>query len=129
MCTGLAAIINIFFNFLLIPKYGMVGAGYSTAISYLFLTVSYFYNSQKFVKLQIDWQKILKMLLLSLLVIFLAPKFWKFSYPVNLAIKISEVSAYVILLYLTGVIEKSEWGYLMKYIRQILKMQKSNLKN
>ncbi|MBM2820456.1 MAG: Polysaccharide biosynthesis protein [Candidatus Berkelbacteria bacterium] len=122
--TALAAGINIIFNFLLIPKYGMLGAGYSTAISYLFLTISYFFNSQKFVPLKLDWQKILKMILLGLVFIFFSPRFWNYTYPINLAIKISEFSLFFVSCYLFQIIEKSELTNLGNYLKKFLKIAK-----
>ncbi len=38
--TGTAAILNIMLNFLLIPKYGIMGAAYATVISFMFMAVS-----------------------------------------------------------------------------------------
>ncbi|MCL5407147.1 MAG: oligosaccharide flippase family protein, partial [Patescibacteria group bacterium] len=66
--TAMAAVLNIILNFLLIPRYGMVGAGWATALSYLFLTVAYFLCSQKFIHLEIEWAKVLKLVILSLVV-------------------------------------------------------------
>ena len=98
--TGLAACLNIILNFLLIPRFGMVGAAWSTAISYLFLTVAYFINSQKFIFLKLDWQKIIKLVLLSLAVIFLGPKLWLFGFWGNLAVKILEFGFLLITIYI-----------------------------
>jgi len=106
--SGLTAALNIGFNFLLIPKYGMVGAAWATAISYLFLTICYFITSQKFVYLQLDWQKISKLILLSIAAITLGPLTWHLSIRDNLMLKIFEALAYLGLLYLLGIIENHE---------------------
>lgn len=118
--TGLAALLNICLNFILIPKYGMIGAGWATAFSYLFLTVVYFLCSQKFIYLKIDWQKIFKLVLLSLAVIILSPLLWNYSFGVNLAIKFLEIIALFSLFYLTGVIEKQEIQYLKNYYKRFV---------
>jgi O-antigen/teichoic acid export membrane protein len=102
--TGLAAVLNIILNFLWIPKYGMIGAAWSTAASYLFLTIVYFLNSQKFIKLTLDWQKIIKLVLLSLLAMFLGPLLWRFGFWSNLAVKAGEMIGLILLLYFWGVI-------------------------
>ncbi len=117
--TALAALLNIGLNFLLIPRYGMVGAGWATASSYLFLTVAYFTISQRFIRLALDWQKIIKLVFLSLGAIFLFPLTWQFGFWGNLAVKILEMAGLLALLYLSGVIEGQEIGYLRKYIRRI----------
>lgn len=115
----LTALLNIGLNFLLIPRFGMIGAGWATASSYLFLTLSYYFTSQKFIPLEIDWQKIAKLVLLSTLVIFLGPFVLKYSFLINLFIKIVLLGIYIVLLYLFGVIEKSEISYIRKYVRRI----------
>ena len=46
--TPLAAVVNIVFNFILIPIYGMVGAAYATIIAYIASSVIVFYFSNKF---------------------------------------------------------------------------------
>lgn len=117
--TFLAAVLNIILNFALIPKHGMVGAAWATASSYLFLTIAYYLASERFIHLEIDWQKIFKLVLLSLAVILLAPYLWRFSFSINLIIKIIEWLGLLILLYLFGVIEKQEVYYLKKYVRRI----------
>jgi len=122
--TGLAALLNIILNFLLIPNFGMVGAGWATALSYLFLTAAYLIISQKFIYLELDWQKIIKLVLLSLAVIFLGPKLWLFGFWPNLVIKVLEFGFLLSLLYILGVIEKQEVGYLKKYIRRVVKIRR-----
>lgn len=121
--TALAAIINILLNFVLIPKYGMIGAGWATAISYLVLTAAYYFHSRKLISLKIDWQKILKLVLLSLIVITVLPLTWKFSFGANLLLKIGEFLIYILLLYLLGIIEKQEISYLKSYF---LKLTRKN---
>lgn len=119
--TGCAAVLNIMFNFLLIPKYGMVGAGWATALSYLFLTIAYFLCSQKFIRLEIDWAKILKLVILSLIVMFVSPIFWRYDLWQNLGIKILEFFIFIALLYLTGVIEKQEVNYIRTMFKKRFK--------
>lgn len=119
--TGIAAVINIILNFLLIPRYGMVGAGWATALSYLFLTVAYFLCSQKFIRLEIDWSKILKLVVLSLVVILCAPIFWRYGFWLNLGIKFIEISIFGALLYITDVIEKQEIDYLKIMLKKLSK--------
>lgn len=120
--TGLAALLNVILNFLLIPKFGMVGAGWATAISYLFLTIAYFINSQKFIFLKLDWQKIIKLMLLNIVVILLGPKLWLFGFWGNLAIKFLEFGIFGVLLYLLGVIEKQEISYLKMYLKKFFRI-------
>lgn len=121
--TILAAVLNISLNFLLIPQYGMVGAGWATAFSYLFLTSAYFYNSQKFIPLKIDWQKIIKLVILSTALIILAPLTWRFGFWHNFLLKCLESVAIFCLLYLVGVIEKQELQYIKISFKKIFQLK------
>ena len=119
--SGLAAGLNILLNFLLIPRYGMVGAGWATALSYLFLTLAYFFQSQKFIYLSIDWQKITKLVLLTVGAILLLPLSWQFGFWENLLLKFGEFGLVLVLLYLIGVIEKKELQYLKITFKKAVK--------
>lgn len=122
--TACAAILNILLNFLLIPKYGMVGAGWATALSYLFLTIAYFLVSQKFIFLKINHLKIFKLVVLSLGMIIFGPIFWNYNLWQNLLVKVLEILIFGSLLYFTGVIEKQEIDYLKIYLNKIIKSAK-----
>ena len=103
-----AALLNIGLNFLLIPKYGMVGAAWATAITYLFLTVIYLITSQKLVPLAINWLKIVKLGILSVAVFLIFPLFWHYSFWINISIKLAEILTFLTLIYFLGIIEKNE---------------------
>lgn len=122
--TFLAALLNIILNFILIPKHGMVGAAWATTFSYLFLTIAYYLAGNRFIRLDIDWQKVIKLVLLSLVIILVAPFSWKFSFSINLSIKIVELVIWLILLYLVGVVEKQEINYLKIFLKRFLKIAK-----
>lgn len=117
--TMVTAILNTILNFLLIPKYGMVGAGWSTAISYFFLTGLYLFTSQRLIAFPVIWGKILKLAIITGLVIFLSHYFWHYSFWINFIIKILELGVYLVLLYLTGVIEKEEILYVRSKFKEI----------
>jgi O-antigen/teichoic acid export membrane protein len=120
LCTALGAGLNIGLNFALIPKYGMVGAGWATAASYFFLTIAYHFSSQKFIPLELEWSKIIKLVTLSLAIMLLAPIFWKLNFWQNLIIKFVEFGIFGLMLYLSGVIEINEIQYLKKYFKRFL---------
>jgi O-antigen/teichoic acid export membrane protein len=48
--TIISALINIALNFILIPVYGLVGAAYSTLLSYVFLSVIGHYLNVQYIK-------------------------------------------------------------------------------
>jgi O-antigen/teichoic acid export membrane protein len=63
----LAAVINFIGNYLLIPHFGASGAASATLISYIVLTVSYFYYTQKLHPIVINWRSLFSIMLLGTL--------------------------------------------------------------
>jgi O-antigen/teichoic acid export membrane protein len=57
LVTGAGAAANVAANFLLIPRYGMLGAAYATLISYLIMAVSIYFISQRHYRIQYEYVK------------------------------------------------------------------------
>ncbi len=57
--SWLAAGLNLLLNLAMIPSLGAMGAAVATALSYLFLTGSYLYYTQRLHPLPVPWRKIL----------------------------------------------------------------------
>lgn len=114
-----AAILNIILNFLLIPKYGMVGAAWATAITYLFLTTSFFWRSQRLAYLKIDWLKVGKLSLLTAGCFIIFPLTWRFGFWINFVVKLLEFAIYPVMIYFLGIIEKVEITNLKNLILKI----------
>jgi len=55
-----AGVINIALNFLLVPRFGILGAAITTFLAYLFVLVVGYYYCVKELPLKIDWNTILK---------------------------------------------------------------------
>ena len=66
--TGGAAIINVIFNFLLIPHYNMIGAAIATLLSYLTMMIGIFYISNKYYKINYEYKKIFFIILILLVI-------------------------------------------------------------
>jgi O-antigen/teichoic acid export membrane protein len=120
----LVAIINIVLNFLLIPKYGMVGASIATMVSYITLTAIYGFISQKLYPIKIDLAKLFKIIVIVII-------FTMFSFGINyisankgvavlLFFKITYLLLYPVLFFLTGIFSRKEILYI-KAIGQIFK--------
>lgn len=58
-------ILNVLFNFLLIPKYEIMGAAIATLITYGLMSLIMYLYSQKIYNIDYDWVKIRKLLLMS----------------------------------------------------------------
>ena len=70
--TILAAIINIGLNFILVPKYGMIAAAYTTLLSFVLLYLGSYYYSNKFYKIPFETFKLTKLFLLGIGFYFIA---------------------------------------------------------
>ena len=51
--TFSSCILNIFFNFILVPTYGIYGAAYSTLISVLIIALTYIYFSKYYIEMEL----------------------------------------------------------------------------
>ncbi len=56
--TGAGALANVAANFLLIPKYGYIGAAWATLVSYLIMAAGNYFVSQRFYRIQYESRKL-----------------------------------------------------------------------
>jgi O-antigen/teichoic acid export membrane protein len=56
--TGAGALANVAANFLLIPKFGYLGAAWATLVSYLLMAAGNFVLSQRFYRVQYEFRKL-----------------------------------------------------------------------
>jgi O-antigen/teichoic acid export membrane protein len=68
----ITAAVNFTANYILIPKYGAIGAASGTLISYIILTGSYFYYTQRLHPIVIQWLRLSCLLLLGSLIAFVS---------------------------------------------------------
>lgn len=59
LTTGASAIINASLNIVMVPKYGMYGAVFTTLVAYLFLFIFTYYTGQKYYPIKWHWNSIL----------------------------------------------------------------------
>ncbi len=57
--SGAAAVLNVALNFVLIPRYGMMGAAVSTAAAYVALFLGMMLNSQQVYPVPYQWRRVL----------------------------------------------------------------------
>lgn len=58
--TGAGALLNVGANFILIPKIGILGAALSTLLSYIVMAVGMYFASQRFYRVEYEWNKVWK---------------------------------------------------------------------
>jgi O-antigen/teichoic acid export membrane protein len=61
--VGGAAIVNIGFNFLLIPRWGMMGAAWATVIAYAAMVVASYFVDEHYFPIRYEWGRILRIAL------------------------------------------------------------------
>ncbi len=74
--SWLAAGLNLLLNLVMIPWLGAMGAAVATSLSYLFLTASYLYYTQRLHPLPLPWRKILVLAALWLALAGCLAGFW-----------------------------------------------------
>jgi len=55
-------LMNVIANFLLIPVWGISGAAISTLLSYLVMTLGYYFVTQKFYKIDYEFNRVFRIL-------------------------------------------------------------------
>ncbi|MEW6407216.1 MAG: oligosaccharide flippase family protein [Patescibacteria group bacterium] len=68
---GIPAAANLILNYLIIPKYGMIGAALTTFISFIFVVFLAYFITSRFYKVIYEWGRIIKIILVVCLILFL----------------------------------------------------------
>jgi len=93
-----AAVVNLVFSFLLIPRYGMLGAGWATFISYLLLAVVNMRVDSRFIHIPYEYWRLTKIMVIwlgiyGLSLLINTPSIW-----INLVLKSLLLLGYPIFL-------------------------------
>ena len=111
--TGAGAAVNVVVNLLLIPILGIMGAAFATLASYLVMSVSLFFVSQKFYKINYNYSRVLKLLGI---IILIAVAYYYFFYNdlLNLPLKFLLLFIYFASLLLFKIVRKEEISSTLK---------------
>ena len=104
ICAGL----NIGLNFILIPKYGMVGAAFNTVLSFLILDILSVFASNKYYKIPYEHLKIIKLSTMVILYFLLAEYLNDFGLINRLALKSLAIIMFPFLVLVLGYFDKYE---------------------
>ncbi len=109
-------IINLLLNVLLIPKYDYFGAGIATSLTYLFLTVSFFVRSKKYLTFNSSYLRLPRIFISTLIMgISIA-----FIHPMNIFTKLTTIVfgalVYTFSLYLTKAYVKEELDLMRSFL-------------
>lgn len=96
--TGVGAILNVVSNLLLIPHIGILGGAISTLLSYIAMSLGIYFVSQKFYKIQYEYDIIWKVLLI---IFIIAGIYYYLFYleALNITIKLGLLLFYLILMF------------------------------
>jgi len=94
-----AAVLNIGLNFILIPKYKMIGAAVATIISFVALYFVTYFVANKFYKIPYENMKLLKMLVLAVVLFFLSTLTANLNILPRILIKVAIIILFPFILY------------------------------
>jgi O-antigen/teichoic acid export membrane protein len=127
MITGLALAVNVSLNFLLIPRYGVMGASISTLLSYMAFCCIRFIISKRFFKVEYEWVRVFNsvaiggLLLLGFYLIdyYRGPEPRTRTIAYSMLFKLMLALSFPVLLYLAGFYQKRELQRLSQLARKL----------
>lgn len=116
---GAAAILNLLLNFVLIPKFGMMGAAFATVLSYALLPIIEFIVVRKLYPVTYEWKRLIKLAIVSIVVYVLSLSLKTGQIGIDLIAGISCLVIWASVLFKWGFLTKSEiisvWLITRKY--------------
>lgn len=106
--SGVAAVANLILNYVLIPRYGIMGAALATVLSFVLQTVLAFTITLRFYTINYEVKRILKAVSPAIAIYFCSTCFLMDSFMITVCTKIIIVLLYPAALYLFGFFNKEE---------------------
>ncbi len=103
----IGAAVNLLFNYLLIPKYGMIGASVATSLSFLCVLIGYFIFLEKVYPIPFKYLKFIFAFILSGVVYYIST-FIQFGIIQSIALKLLVVLLFPTILILSGYFSRNE---------------------
>ncbi|MCK4357517.1 MAG: polysaccharide biosynthesis C-terminal domain-containing protein [Candidatus Cloacimonetes bacterium] len=94
-----AAVLNIVLNFILIPKYEMIGAAVATVISFITLYFVTYFVANRFYKIPYENMKLVKMLILAVVLFFISTLTVNLNILPRILIKVAIIILFPFILY------------------------------
>lgn len=115
----MTAVTNLGLNFLLIPRYGMLGAAIATMISYFILTVAYYITTQKLCPLKFESSKLVRVVLTLLAFVCISYFIHFRSILITIFVKLLYCFGFFFVLYLLNIFEDREIAYFKKGLSKL----------
>lgn len=103
------SLLNLSFNYLLIPKYGMIGASVATSLSFLCILIGYFVFLEKVYSIPFRYLRLIFAFIISGLVYYIST-FIQFGVIQSIALKFLVVLLFPFILIISGYFSKTELG-------------------
>jgi O-antigen/teichoic acid export membrane protein len=97
--TGIAAIVQLGLNFIFIPKHGMLGAAFSTAVSYFILFLLMYFTAQKLYPIKYEKMRLLKILTAGVFIYTISHLIQIDSIWLSVILKMLLIASFPLLLY------------------------------
>jgi len=107
-----AAVVNLLLNYVLISRYGMMGAAWATLLSFMAIAIACYWSSQRVFPLTLGVGRVGTGLVLAI-VLYLACSSVSAGIGITLGMKVAALAAFPLLAWKTGVIPASLAGVLM----------------
>ncbi|MEM9773210.1 MAG: oligosaccharide flippase family protein [Chloroflexota bacterium] len=126
LVSAAAAILNIIINIIFIPRYGIIAAAVSTAISYLLLSVTILTLAYRIHPINYEWERFAKLIISAFILYFIGSAISSRAEYITLKILIDVGTAtlFPILLLLLNFFNPSERLLIHKWMRKIGKPSK-----
>lgn len=103
-----SAILSLILNWLIIPRYGSLGAAISFIISQFFYFLVMTYFAQKNYRINYEFGKVIKMIVVGIILFFISLALADFSLAIRMISKILLIISFPVILYFLNFYEKIE---------------------
>ncbi len=114
LAVGIAMLVNLVGNFILIPIYSYLASAWLTVLAYLISAFILYFKSQKYYKLNYNWIKITSIILITIAIYFI------FSYiQYGFFVDLLSMVLWLVLLFATKVITKNDINNLLNIAKKL----------
>ena len=106
--TVIGALFSLLLNYILIPRYGAIGASIATLCSYFILSATTFVLSQKLVKMRIESVNLCKIMLISLVTFIVYSKITLDFVILTMLLKTTSIPLLLVFVWLSGIFTEEE---------------------
>lgn len=117
--TGTATLVNIGLNLLLVPSYGIVGAGVALGLSYLFMLALMYTVTRRYFTVPFQWLRLAHIVVVAVGFIVLGELLFPDQGAVGLLLRGALFAVFPVLLYITGFLHRAERERLAKMVRRL----------